>query len=85
MRTPEFQSTCPARGTTFLRRRRAAALQGISIHVPREGHDVAAGFEEGQHQISIHVPREGHDLELTLDPAEVSGISIHVPREGHDP
>ena len=34
----------------------------ISIHVPREGHDLGVGemFPE-RSRISIHVPREGHD------------------------
>ena len=34
----EFQSTCPARGTT-VNNYVGAYYQGISIHVPREGHD----------------------------------------------
>ena len=34
---------------------------GISIHVPREGHDDNLwGVYQGG-AISIHVPREGHD------------------------
>ena len=36
--TALFQSTCPARGTTY----QLGAIKGdltISIHVPREGHD----------------------------------------------
>ena len=55
-----FQSTCPARGTTevlqtFLER------EVISIHVPREGHDLDAFLVVLIETISIHVPREGHD------------------------
>ena len=35
---------------------------GISIHVPREGHDIAMNLlKEMIFNISIHVPREGHD------------------------
>ena len=34
-----FQSTCPARGTTVLVNRLTVS-QRISIHVPREGHDI---------------------------------------------
>ena len=33
----------------------------ISIHVPREGHDVLRHGMGGRGDISIHVPREGHD------------------------
>ncbi len=50
------------RGTTA-----AEALAGlgeeISIHVPREGHDVTAERDAAIEdlEISIHVPREGHD------------------------
>ena len=39
----EFQSTCPARGTT-LWMTIIAAMGGISIHVPREGHDFLRFF-----------------------------------------
>ena len=63
-RSREFQSTCPARGTTADKSALTAQLE-ISIHVPREGHDC------GKHgiflplSISIHVPREGHDIILS--------------------
>ena len=33
----------------------------ISIHVPREGHDLGTAPIFLQLYISIHVPREGHD------------------------
>ena len=33
----------------------------ISIHVPREGHDMEKSQLEQRISISIHVPREGHD------------------------
>ena len=33
----------------------------ISIHVPREGHDIFGNELRGNGIISIHVPREGHD------------------------
>ena len=57
----EFQSTCPARGTTadFML---LAPDDNISIHVPREGHDTTLTAGESRMMtISIHVPREGHD------------------------
>ena len=58
---PVFQSTCPARGTTKKRRYPWTELT-ISIHVPREGHDVARVEFVHFELISIHVPREGHDV-----------------------
>ena len=57
----------------------------ISIHVPREGHDLhRAVHKHGGNAISIHVPREGHDAEKAALIRGVLPISIHVPREGHD-
>ena len=41
------------------------AGQVISIHVPREGHDLATTEAEYNPIISIHVPREGHDRTMT--------------------
>ena len=79
----KFQSTCPARGTTNDNLRPRLA-KSISIHVPREGHDVSNGrLVLFTRFISIHVPREGHDPKALVI-REVPLISIHVPREGHD-
>ena len=63
----------------------AAAVGGISIHVPREGHDGVVRGDHAKSRISIHVPREGHDFSSNKgeDFRRVL-ISIHVPREGHD-
>ena len=55
-----FQSTCPARGTTY-RVRVMKENYPISIHVPREGHDGFSNLPTINFIISIHVPREGHD------------------------
>ena len=55
-----FQSTCPARGTTWLTILSFGATL-ISIHVPREGHDTEGPGFIWVENISIHVPREGHD------------------------
>ena len=57
----------------------------ISIHVPREGHDLClylVGLLNAL-PISIHVPREGHDSPALIIHQQPP-ISIHVPREGHD-
>ena len=79
----QFQSTCPARGTTRLLMQFVMAF-GISIHVPREGHDLVNTFKCTVLLISIHVPREGHDQSRGIISAQSTQISIHVPREGHD-
>ena len=58
---PLFQSTCPARGTTYPSKS-FDHVSRISIHVPREGHDcVQVPNPNTARGISIHVPREGHD------------------------
>ena len=50
------------RGARQLSNTCATATAGISIHVPREGHDRADELLRQQYlSISIHVPREGHD------------------------
>ena len=79
----QFQSTCPARGTTWMQCHYRLQFD-ISIHVPREGHDcMSRPIKPMRPVISIHVPREGHDhLPRVCRPKHV--ISIHVPREGHD-
>ena len=79
-----FQSTCPARGTTFRPFVQTVAPL-ISIHVPREGHDLHLRiFPLSSFAISIHVPREGHDFDMSDCKVILYDISIHVPREGHD-
>ena len=63
----KFQSTCPVRGTTF-DLEPAKGHSGISIHVPRTGHDAGVQILLAQQGlISIHVPRTGHDY-LSLFP-----------------
>ena len=62
----QFQSTCPARGTTILTRRQAVeANPRFQSTCPARGttdtyHDNYLRFG-----ISIHVPREGHDYKQT--------------------
>ncbi len=59
-------------------------FKDISIHVPREGHDLTIISGNGSLiRISIHVPREGHDFIVSFVSLPMV-ISIHVPREGHD-
>ena len=55
-----FQSTSPARGTTFFADCNSPTSI-ISIHVPREGDDGADLIPNSSGNISIHVPREGDD------------------------
>ena len=125
----QFQSTCPARGTTkpncgfamsYMnfnpRAPRGARPRMVQSHVlplfhfnpraPRGARLIQACFLLSSQVISIHVPREGHDMPRTrfdklaapfqsTCPARGTtqfhgcvfvfiSISIHVPREGHD-
>ena len=81
--TSRFQSTCPARGTTAHQLFNIGGV-GISIHVPREGHDFSAlyifttpsGFQST-------CPARGTTKRPDLI-CQNFLISIHVPREGHD-
>ena len=79
-----FQSTCPARGTTIGDLSSASQLS-ISIHVPREGHDlfIDGGGVAKNTDFNPRAPRGARpDLDGESDIANI--ISIHVPREGHD-
>ena len=79
-----FQSTCPARGTTT-HRLSADNRARISIHVPREGHDVTAPIApKPTADFNPRAPRGARRRTLQIVYKE-EGISIHVPREGHDP
>ena len=75
----KFQSTCPARGTTA----RVVAItsdSSISIHVPREGHDVSNSASIFRRSISIHVPREGHDQIAAKAAAPARHFNPRAPR-----
>ena len=79
----QFQSTSPARGTTFPPVS-SDHLDGISIHVPREGDDsadpVTAAASEKFQSTS---PARGTTT-LDVSSGQPRPISIHVPREGDD-
>ena len=80
-----FQSTCPARGTTGNAAADTDEHRDISIHVPREGHDVRpspCGAARKAH-FNPRAPR-GARLKDRAVKAVHAAISIHVPREGHD-
>ena len=79
----QFQSTCPARGTTKAKRH-YNHRQRISIHVPREGHDVnqVSGPCHGL-DFNPRAPRGARRFKYGTRKRS-SEISIHVPREGHD-
>ena len=78
-----FQSTCPARGTTGDGKHNDTA-DGISIHVPREGHDTlmllpgCVNFTFQSTCPARGTTVNGHHI------IKRQAISIHVPREGHD-
>ena len=76
----KFQSTCPARGTTIHRGLDCFRVL-ISIHVPREGHDVALIQNLPTIiVISIHVPREGHDKRGRKPSSRLVDFNPRAPR-----
>ena len=56
----DFNPRAP-RGARLTRKKDIGNTTIISIHVPREGHDLGTAAIFLQLYISIHVPREGHD------------------------
>ena len=79
----KFQSTCPARGTT-LPGKTPYVARIISIHVPREGHDLLYSFIINTHNLfQSTCPARGTTYIARSQPGTLP-ISIHVPREGHD-
>ena len=72
----QFQSTCPARGTTYVTENRRASM-GFQSTCPARG-TTMAGLPKGINaDISIHVPREGHDASKA---GFSSGICYFNPR-----
>ena len=59
----EFQSTCPARGTTRDKRDAKAGTYNFNPRAPRGARHVLRAAGQAAINISIHVPREGHDFE----------------------
>ena len=57
---------------------------GISIHVPREGHDNIGADPDGVFYIfQSTCPARGTTIYMQIVD-DFKSISIHVPREGHD-
>ena len=81
----QFQSTCPARGTTGLYRHRLSRFSDFNPRAPRGARHQYKWRTLQKTTISIHVPREGHDSTSPTKYTLSVSISIHVPREGHDP
>ena len=68
------------RGARRLYERFDPADYEISIHVPREGHDIVTISDADITSISIHVPREGHDLCPRLGKQDVFDFNPRAPR-----
>ena len=64
-----FQFTHPGRGATAITPK-MTEHEGVSIHAPREGCDVATDVGRIDEVVSIHAPREGCDK--TFDPAKAA-------------
>ena len=80
----EFQSTCPARGTTGVFYRYSFGVGYFNPRAPRGARLGVGEMFAPRSRISIHVPREGHDHLQRGSYLRKLSISIHVPREGHD-
>ena len=57
-------------------------VANISIHVPREGHDISDADISSQSVISIHVPREGHDDQFAEFIGGVTQFQSTCPARG---
>ena len=82
VKSPQFQSTLPARGgtTTYAIPVTNGAFQST---LPVGGGTEAASVEAGLMRISIHPPRVGRDHPATGALTDIA-ISIHPPRGGRD-
>ena len=81
--TPEFQSTLPGWGATFVSRSFSHASIFQST-LPGWGATRRAIRPESDLQISIHAPRMGSDVVGEVAPCGAAQISIHAPRMGSD-
>ena len=75
----EFQSTCPARGTTNIDAE-ASELVAISIHVPREGHDVAVQVDEEAVRFQSTCPARGTTGRATPSSSSPANFNPRAPR-----
>ncbi len=83
MTTRVFQSTHPARGATLLGLA-VHAVQGISIHAPREGCDILGSrFSSSPSNFNPRTPRGVRHGQRSRH-QRFFRISIHAPREGCD-
>ena len=60
----EFQSTCPARGTTPTTSATTEPTANFNPRAPRGARRALCARRKCDRKISIHVPREGHDFVL---------------------
>ena len=80
---PEFQSTCPARGTTRVRIKRSLTSRHFNPRAPRGARHKISRQNEHQQQFQSTCPARGTTMIQTPCAHKIL-ISIHVPREGHD-
>ena len=75
-----FQSTCPARGTTYKQTALFLLDADFNPRAPRGARLLLAAHQFGNIQISIHVPREGHDFNRRRRVARVFYFNPRAPR-----
>ena len=79
-----FQSTCPARGTTFYPRVHHGGSPDFNPRAPRGARPKTQERQQQSLLFQSTCPARGTTSTLIDSLALVRAISIHVPREGHD-
>ena len=78
--TRPFQSTCPARGTTTIQPRVTGAVSYFNPRAPRGARRVSIATANQYFRISIHVPREGHDVYRRQQQGQRGYFNPRAPR-----
>ena len=81
----KFQSTCPARGTTFVRIDVLHDFNDFNPRAPRGARPGARSTTRRSSSISIHVPREGHDLTCSTRSIPLPYFNPRAPRGARHP
>ena len=80
----QFQSTRPAWGATFVRRRGFVDTWSFNPRAPRGARPILALAGIVAPSVSIHAPRVGRDPKQLRAMCRVLRVSIHAPRVGRD-
>jgi len=84
IRTFEFQSTLPARGSDALRGTVRLADHSFNPRSPRGGATLESVTDDEFHAVSIHAPREGERHVGLAHPLPVNAFQSTLPARGSD-